>query len=331
MAKNNDKGKLLEKIVASFHNDKNLKVEMNKKIKGREIDVLISTVIAGYQEIFIPIECKNRSKPIKAEMIDAYVGKLNQIGLSTQNAIFVSTNGYESGAYSSAKYYGIKLLELEGLNDDRLSELFYEAIQSIFYVLPLYVNHSFLSSNDRPTLFFLDKNSNKQLHLFDFAYKLWNDFNLEKNLGLITLNTGKLDNIYCINTDGKLSKCDEIIVTFKLVCYVFSFKGNAKHLKLIDSNSNQIERENINASFGKKFDISLFENSEELDLFINDRNEKLKLNTKYLKFPKIRVRNIFYPFSEKVQSMVSKFGDDYITIEEKIKNIEENIFNVFDK
>lgn len=43
MAKHNDKGHLLEDIVASFHNDENLRVETRVKIKKREIDVLITT------------------------------------------------------------------------------------------------------------------------------------------------------------------------------------------------------------------------------------------------------------------------------------------------
>jgi hypothetical protein len=60
------KGKLLEEIVAGFHEGKGAKVERNVRIpvgashKKREIDVLLTSHIAGYP-IQVPIECKNEA------------------------------------------------------------------------------------------------------------------------------------------------------------------------------------------------------------------------------------------------------------------------------
>lgn len=65
MADNYNKGLLLENIVASFHNNKNLKVEKRKIIKKREIDILLTISHPEFENITIPIECKNQKKKLE--------------------------------------------------------------------------------------------------------------------------------------------------------------------------------------------------------------------------------------------------------------------------
>lgn len=82
------KGKLLEGIVAAMHSVPGVIVRTNAWVpavnspeRKREIDVLIDGAVAGYP-IRKPIECKNGRIFVKPEQIDAFEGKLRDIGLS---------------------------------------------------------------------------------------------------------------------------------------------------------------------------------------------------------------------------------------------------------
>lgn len=128
------KGKLLEEIVAMFHEGKGAKVERNVRIpvgathKKREIDVLLTSHIAGYP-IQVPIECKNEAKPIGEPKLDAFIGKLNHLGLPPQHSVYVSANGYTSDAVERAKEARIRPLILTGLTKDGLASDVLTAIQ----------------------------------------------------------------------------------------------------------------------------------------------------------------------------------------------------------
>ncbi len=94
------KGKLLETIVASMHDHPGVKIERNIRIptqrnpkRKREIDVLISGSFAGYPAR-IAIECKNHKSIIDVPYIDAYIGKLQDIGVPTQHGIYISPRGF---------------------------------------------------------------------------------------------------------------------------------------------------------------------------------------------------------------------------------------------
>ena len=93
-----DKGRLVERIVARMHDRPGIKVEINvflrphhAKGSKREIDILITSEVAGYP-VQIAIECKNKKKPVGIDYIDAFVGKLNYVGI--RHGIYVSSTGY---------------------------------------------------------------------------------------------------------------------------------------------------------------------------------------------------------------------------------------------
>src|SRR5690349_377668 len=85
---NDTKGRIVEQIAANMHDLPGVKVEQRVKLpsilsKGkreREIDVLLTGDVAGYA-IQLAIECKNEGTPIKPEKIDAFVGKLQDVGI----------------------------------------------------------------------------------------------------------------------------------------------------------------------------------------------------------------------------------------------------------
>src|SRR5947209_2491928 len=98
------KGRIIEAIVASMHESDGAKVERNVKLPPlgsqeptREIDVLLSSEVCGYP-VRWAFECKNWKKRIGVEYIDAFVGKLQDIGIPAQFGIFVTTSDYSKGA-----------------------------------------------------------------------------------------------------------------------------------------------------------------------------------------------------------------------------------------
>ena len=91
--------------------------------RKRQIDVLLSVEaeLLGDCPVRFPIECKNYGRKIGIEELDCFFGKLHDVGVETKFGIFVAVQGYTSEAMARAKSAGIKLLNAEGLTEDRLA------------------------------------------------------------------------------------------------------------------------------------------------------------------------------------------------------------------
>jgi hypothetical protein len=81
------KSKIVERIAALMHDQPGITVQRNRRLppvggKGikREIDVLLTASVAGYA-VQMAIECKNEATAIGSPMIDAFVGKLQYVGI----------------------------------------------------------------------------------------------------------------------------------------------------------------------------------------------------------------------------------------------------------
>lgn len=351
MAKNNDKGKLLEDIVASFHNDKNLNVRKRVWLKPlndingelREIDVLITTIVSGYHKLYIPIECKNYAKQISPNDINAFSGKLGELGLPTNNAIYVSINGYTPKAKKFAKKAGIKLLTVHGLTKDRLSKSLYSAIQSVIYILPVFNSYKIVSSiqniSNNEHLLFYDKNKNYVFTLAYIIYSWWKGHKKPLSLGTYSFTIEVPSDCFNLCND-ELHTCLPMIVELIFVGYVISDYGKANHLLLIDDETKKVEKSNINLNFeeSKKCIIESFKSEDELNLFLTNRNSRYKLDISRLKFPKVRMNSLFYPVSQNVYTEFKKFSSNSnkSKLEEeqflqKIEEIEKDICSIWDE
>lgn len=142
------KGRIVERIVAMMHgdsdahDDSDIKVERNvylpalgNQARRREIDILITQHIIGYP-VRIAVECKNEDKSIGSPKIDAFIGKLQDVGIPLQHGIYVSTRGYTKGAIERAKMAGIRTLILRDLGTQALYGSITEAFQSTLHLLP---------------------------------------------------------------------------------------------------------------------------------------------------------------------------------------------------
>src|SRR5581483_3827416 len=131
------KGRIVEQIVAAFHDYPNVEIQRNVflKVQGegkrrREIDVLVTGNLAGHT-VQIAVECKNESKPIGVQKIDEFIGKLKDVGIPCKQGIYVSASGYTEGAIERAIKEGIKPFTLVGLTKEGLSAVLLEAFQAI--------------------------------------------------------------------------------------------------------------------------------------------------------------------------------------------------------
>ncbi len=124
-------GKPLERLVKLIHeclNDNpntmitsNYKIESLPKVK-REIDLLIESQINGIN-IKIALECKDYSRAVGIEKMDAFRGKCESIP-DISKKVFVSKSGYTSGAIQYAKAYSIDLYEVGDLSKDLILSWF---------------------------------------------------------------------------------------------------------------------------------------------------------------------------------------------------------------
>jgi hypothetical protein len=87
------KGQLVEMIVMAMYDTPGLNVQRNVRLptirdpkRKREIDVLINGSLAGHP-IQIAVECKNYKSIIDVSKIDAYIGKLQDVGIPSQLGI----------------------------------------------------------------------------------------------------------------------------------------------------------------------------------------------------------------------------------------------------
>ncbi|PJJ09827.1 restriction endonuclease [Flavobacterium sp. 1] len=93
----------------------------NESGNNREIDILIISKVNDF-EIYIAIECKDYSKKIPVEKIEAFQSKCDRIK-QINKKIFISSNGFQSDAINSARYYGIELLTATELSRDYLENI----------------------------------------------------------------------------------------------------------------------------------------------------------------------------------------------------------------
>lgn len=110
-----------------------IKVERNIKKKGKsglehQIDVYYEFELNDITHKVI-IECKDHKEKVEKSLVQAFKGVLDDIGNCT--GIFVSRNGFQSGAIEYSKYYDIELV-----SGGELPLLSKVAIKSIGILLP---------------------------------------------------------------------------------------------------------------------------------------------------------------------------------------------------
>ena len=306
------KGKILEMVVASLHEAPNVEVKRNTRLptlrnpkRKREIDVLIFGFFAGYLTQ-IAIECKNRAEILDVEYIDAYIGKLNDVGIPTQQGIYISPIGFTKGAIERAKEVGITTLIFKGLTSDRLSEKIDQAIQSVIYLLAeitsLTIQCGIKETRNSAQLWFLyDQEKNIQGSIPELVWKQWIDGELPSTLGEHNYEIVIPDNLQ-LYVDGRLEPVISANAKIKVIGLHISIKGQATQHALVDPTSQEISKFMTHVKFDvlqRSFPVTTLNSENELQNFLKHRDENIKLTIGRIQLPRIRFYSLYWPLSER--------------------------------
>jgi hypothetical protein len=78
--------------------------------KQREHDVVL-TITHDHHELVVALECRDRSRPVGVDAVEAFQTKCNDTGI--HSGVIVSSNGFYGTARTKAQHYGIRCLTLD--------------------------------------------------------------------------------------------------------------------------------------------------------------------------------------------------------------------------
>ena len=289
------KGRFLETLVAFLHEIVGDNVERNAQLptsdgsgETREIDVLLkvsSEELAGCP-IHIPIECKNYGERIGVEQIDAFIGKLRDIGIDENLGIYVAASGYTSGAIRRAGSVGIKTLIAEGLTKTRLALEVEKALHHLVFWVAHWETTShfpFVPNNHGPAqsiLAELPPGTDWKTGSLDAIWKLW----LE---GRIPCVIGEHDVTVRIKTN-ELAIC-----TVDVSAHGVRLPGGVKTAALRNARSGKTEREHLDMNVrwdGSRIELYRYADNEELDKDTEKDSVRLELRA-----PRIIGPQMYWP------------------------------------
>lgn len=248
------KGNILEDLVAMMHELPGVLVEKRRKLpvlgskrkRTREIDVLITSNVAGYK-VQIALGCKNEAKALDISAVDNFVGILKGVGIPLQHGILVSTNGYTRDAQDEANRLGIRTLLFEGLTADRLGREINAALKSIVYFLVSQFNLTMLpdveeswGNDPRFITAVLDRDDEPPVtQILTCVWELWVSGAIPPTIG---------EHLICLkpkNTEAKWFAIGAVSVTG----WMASAPGTFSHSILKSTEAGKIDRVHISAKF----------------------------------------------------------------------------------
>jgi hypothetical protein len=310
------KGDILEDLVAMMHEVPGVVVEKRKKLpvlqsekkRRREVDVLITSDVAGYP-VRIAIGCKNEAKALDTAAVDNFVRILTEIGIPVQQGILVSAKGYTRDAQDAAKLCGIRTLVFEGLKADRLGQEISAAIQSMVFLLITQTNLSMLpyvpgSFDDGPQFVHavLDiKDEPSAPQLFTCLWWLW-------MRGAIPATIG--DHIVNIKPESAEATWQVIgAVTVTVAGLIASVPGTFSHSILKNAEAGEIERLRVSAKFDEiKGPLTLEPVNSEEALSAIVHKEPMSLVTR-VRVPRIATSFGYWPLSEEAMQKAKALFD----------------------
>jgi hypothetical protein len=310
-------GRIVERIVALMHEQPGVTVERNKflppvhgKGRKREIDVLITGNLANYP-IQIAIECKDEAKAIGSPRIDAFVGKLQYLGISARQSIYVSAHGYTTGAIERAEEAGIRLLTLRNLTDEDLAHSITGAFQSTIYLL-LQVTRMEVSNEISPpysgeAFSFFDTKGNLAALLPDFIWQKWMTNEIPSTLGEYELNLPLPTNLRQM-VNGNTVGTSEVNAKIRVLGVIITLEGQTKEYQLINMLNKAPERFLYDFSFSvpeTSVPITTLVSEEQLNTFF-DRPGSFQIISGRVKLPRITCGPMYWPPSERVANLLQK-------------------------
>ena len=339
---NTIKGRIAESIVAALHeNDESTQVECNVQLpakngtgRTREIDVLLTGYVGGYA-LRVAIECKNYNKRVGVPKIDEFVGKLRDVGLPKQSAIFVSAVGFTKDALEVAAEHGIRTLLLEGLSDDRLAAKVFQAMGSTLYVHPTLTKISIkgeddlgmdltarreLDPNTFPTTIF-DVHNQRNIFVADVAAEVWKKGLLDKQLGKLDVTVEIGENVLWATVFQIYTwRITQITLSFEVKAFAYTIPGRGEFLMLKNVVNQSVERHKQTARFPDVSEIEFTELNSQLDLFAYQNQYSAIVGedwhfTRVIHLPRVQNGGFYFPLSKRFETQFLALPNERLTPE----------------
>src|ERR1044072_8995312 len=324
---NNQKGQLLEEIAGALYRSPRLTVERNAALppvrgtakRTRDIDLLLTSRVVT-TPARRAVECKNLGEEVDVDKIDAFIGKLLDVGIPHQDGVYISPHGYTSDAIDRAVPVGIKLLTLTGLTEDRLAALKSQAFQFCIFYMPrvtkvTVTNQVATITNGGELMVFFDDAGKFCGTVADLIWNRWQEGEPGMIAGEHTLDISVPPTWHQV-INGKREPVLGIKAEVQLWALVLQFMGESTDHSLINVPDAKLEMWQVNASFhvdrspGTVHQLKAIATEAELEALINARG-KVRLSTRSA-LPRIDwLARFFYPLSQRVAQMFKQQFEDF--------------------
>lgn len=253
------KGDILETVVQEMLGSSSTTALHNQHLptvvgdgRTRQIDVLLVDEVWRSRRRRIA-ECKNEVTRADTEHIDAVVGKAIDVGVPSQNVLYVTTNGYTEDALKRAKAAGIRTLVLRGLSEDRLERAITKAQQIVVYIqlvisqvnLISYLHNSLEAMGMSP---FGVSRSSPFVTILDEVRRRWVEGRIPDTLGESDLEIPLKNRLIYVSA-GREKELPAAKVKVRVVAHLVCIPGEAVKLELVEVPSGRLERVTVDTRF----------------------------------------------------------------------------------
>ena len=304
-----------------LHDTPGLKVQRNVKLaplhgdqtRTRDIDVLLTSDVAGYP-VRIAFSCKNKRAKIKVGAIGEFIDQLNDVGIPSQQGIFVCVNGFTRDALDRARTAGIRPLVLHGLTKNRLASEVAQAFQFQVSLLAevksaTVTNTAAVQEYEGQFFQFFDGRNRPCGTLLDLIMAWWQQCEPSITIGEHELNLEVPEGWHQF-VDGQPAQLIAMSAVVHVRGLIVTLSGKQKRHLLVNPSESRLERGQIRVEFDisrkKKVKLPLKVVSTETELTeftLKPGNTKLVTR---IKLPRILYHSFYYPLSERVFQLINE-------------------------
>lgn len=317
------KGKLVEQIVEAMHSAPGATVRRNVKLpaigssRKREIDVLIEASVSGYP-VRLAIECKNLGGKVQPERIDAFVGKLQAVGIPVQHGIYVAVEGYTPGALDRAAAAGIRTLVLTGLTSERIAAAVSEAYQSLIYLLASVESLNVMNDvasvdTSGDLLVFYDESGVACATVPDLLWQMWTDGRIPRELGAHPVKVAIDPNWHSV-VNGVRTVPHSVTASVRVVGLVVTVAGESSMHQLIDAGDQSPQKTQIHAAFAPsegELPVTTAQTEDELEQAL-DHGGAFSLSVGRFALPRIVLFRMYWPPSERLANTMERLVASFL-------------------
>lgn len=261
--------------------------------------------MVGYRTRFA-IECKNERVPIGSPPIDAFVGKLQYLGIPCCQGIYLSASGYTSGAVERAAAAGIRPLVLTGITKAGLAETIGQALQSVVHLLldvrSLQIRNNVASAViPHEVLIFRNQHGRICGTVLDLVWLSWLSNAPPSTIGVqeITLS---IPSHWQQVVDGQAQSTVSATATVAVVGLIITLAGEIHGHTLVNAANHAVERSLSNAAFdmtGSRLLETIVHTEADLSAAL-EQSAAIRVTLGRIRLPRIRYGSLYWPLSERV-------------------------------